>query len=44
MIAHPISIEVEHQTEPLVGGLTLKRGWKRGSRKDTKTRREEKGK
>ncbi len=36
----PIGTEVEHQTEPLVGGLTLKHGWKRGSRKGAKTRRE----
>jgi len=39
----PIGTEVEHQTEPLVGSLTLKHGWKRGSRKGAKTRREEEG-
>jgi len=36
MVVHPISTDVEHQTESLVGGLTLKRGGKRGSRKDEK--------
>jgi len=41
MVVHPISTEVEHQTEPLVGGLTLKREWKRDSRKDAETQSEE---